>query len=58
MSHRMFRRREQDFIHLRMFECLPFRQWEIVGQWDLGGDGKTYWGHSPKEDWYVKLMRK
>ena len=58
MSHRMFRRREHVMLHSEIFENLPLRQWEIVEQWDLGGDGKTYWGHSPGEEWYIKLMRK
>lgn len=58
ISHRKFRRREQMLIYTEEFGKLPFRQWEIVKQWDLGGDGKHYFGHSPGEDWYLKLMRK
>jgi len=58
MSHRMFRRREHVMVHSELFKNLPLRQWEIVEQWDLGGDGKAYWGHSPEEEWYIKLMRK
>ena len=26
--------------------------------WDLGGDGKCFWGFHPGEDWYAQLMRK
>ena len=26
--------------------------------WDLGGDGKVFWGFHPDEEWYVKLMSK
>lgn len=37
---------------------LPYRQWEIVNQWNLGGDGKRYWFPEPTEEWYIKLMRK
>jgi len=44
--------------HLIAALQLPFRQWELVCQWDLGGDGKQYFGHHPNEEWYVKLMRK
>jgi hypothetical protein len=58
ICHRKFRRREQTMIRANQFEKLPFRQWEIVAQWDLGGDGKHYCGHVPTVEWYIKLMRK
>ena len=58
ISHRKFRRREQAMIHAYQYEKLPHRQWEIVSQWDLGGDGKHYCGHAPTAEWYIKLMRK
>jgi hypothetical protein len=29
-----------------------------MSPWDLGGDGKAFFGFHPKEEWYVKLMRK
>ena len=58
ISHRKFRRLEQVLVHSEKFDVLPKRQWEIVEQWDLGGDGKQYFGHSPSENWYIKLMRK
>ena len=58
ISHRKFRRLEQVLVHSEKFDILPNRQWEIVEQWDLGGDGKHYFGHSPSENWYIKLMRK
>ena len=58
ISHRKFRRREHLLIVSEKFSKLPNRQWEIVSQWDLGGDGKHYCGHFSEEDWYVKLMRK
>ena len=56
--HRMFRRQERVMIHKNQFERLPCRQWEIVSQWDLGGDGKCYYRGDPTEEWFVKLMRK
>ena len=56
--HRMFRRQERVMIHTNQFERLPCRQWEIVSQWDLGGDGKCYYRGDPTEEWFVKLMRK
>ena len=58
ISHRKFRRRERLLTHSEMYGRLPFRQWEIVKQWDLGGDGKCYFGHEPTAEWYIKLMRK
>lgn len=57
-SHRKFRRRENMLVSSGRYEYLPYRQWEIVEQWDLGGDGKVYWGHFPSEKWYIRLMRK
>ena len=58
VSHRMFRRRERILIHTDMLDLLPFRQWEIVSQWDLGGDGKCYFHGDATDEWYIKLMRK
>ena len=58
ISHRKFRRKEAIVIISGEYDLLPTRQWEIVEQWDLGGDGKHYCGHSPNEEWYIKLMRK
>jgi len=29
-----------------------------MSPWDLGGDGKAFFGFHPDEGWYVKLMRK
>ncbi len=29
-----------------------------MSSWDLGGDGKTFFGFYPNEDWFAKLMRK
>ena len=37
---------------------LPIKQYELTNQWDLGGDGKTYWGKLIGEEWYERLMRK
>ena len=58
ISHRKFRRKEATVIISGEYDLLPTRQWEIVEQWELGGDGKHYCGHSPNEEWYIKLMRK
>jgi len=40
------------------YDRLPFLLIQVTNQWDLGGDGKVFWGHSPDEEWYIKLMRK
>lgn len=37
---------------------LPIRQIEITDSWNLGGDGKTYYGYHPNEDWFMRIMRK
>ena len=58
ICHRKYRRREQVLMHSGKYDQLPFRQWEIVEKWDLGGDGKHYCGHVPTAEWYIKLMRK
>lgn len=58
MSHRKFRRKERVLIQTQQFNHLPWRQLEVMEQWDLGGDGKVYWGHYPQEEWYTRLMRK
>ena len=29
-----------------------------MSSWDLGGDGKAFFGFHPEEEWYVKLLRK
>ena len=57
-SHRKFRRHEKVCLATGNYDSLFFRQWESVDQWDLGGDGKCYWGRQPEEEWYVRLMRK
>jgi hypothetical protein len=58
ISHRKFRRREHVLMHNQHFEKLPRRQYEITCQWDLGGDGKCFYGWAPEEEWYQKEMRK
>ena len=37
---------------------LPRRQYEITCLWNLGGDGKCFWGWAPEEEWFQKEMRK
>ncbi len=60
VSHRAFRKRERQLIHMSKFDCLPLRQIELVSPWDLGGDGKGKWFNLFYDDYeyYLKLMRK
>ncbi|MBQ7062876.1 MAG: hypothetical protein IJM88_06275 [Bacteroidales bacterium] len=57
-SHGRFRRRERMLILSGRFDRLPYRQYEITDQWDLGGDGKCFWGFAPDEEWFIRAMRK
>jgi hypothetical protein len=41
-----------------MFNLLPLKSFEVMSPWNLGGDGKAFFGFHPDEDRYVKLMRK
>lgn len=59
LSHRRFRRREHVLIQGDKYDRMPYRQYEITNCWDLGGDGKNFWGFNREdEEWYVKAMRK
>ena len=57
-SHGRFRRREHMLILSGRFDRLPYRQYEITNQWDLGGDGKCFWGFAPEKEWFIRAMRK
>ena len=57
ICHRKFRRKERILVLSGRFNELPYRQWELVEQWDLGGDGKHYCGYYPEEEWFIKLIR-
>ncbi|MBQ3636108.1 MAG: hypothetical protein II951_10915 [Bacteroidales bacterium] len=37
---------------------LPLKSFEVMNPWDLGGDGKAFFGFHPNELWFTKLMRK
>ena len=58
ICHRKFRRHERMCLATRNYEAFFFRQREVVDQWDLGGDGKYYYGHHPEEEWYFRMMCK
>ena len=57
-SSRKFRRKEHVSLHQGRDYLLPFKSFEVMRSWDLGGDGKAFFGFRPEEEWYVKLMRK
>lgn len=58
LSHRRFRRFERMMIQSGHDERLPIYQRELTSPWDLGGDGKHYFGKYPDEEWYQHAMRK
>lgn len=58
VASKRFRRCVKILISQEKYELLPIRSIEMTSSWDLGGDGKTYYGYHPHCDWYVKLMRK
>ena len=58
LCHRKFRRKERTMIQKGDFARLPFRMFEVTEQWDLGGEGKCFFGINHNEEWFVKLMRK
>lgn len=43
-ASRRFRRRTKILISQGKFDKLPFKSIEITSTWDLGGDGKMFWG--------------
>lgn len=57
-SHGRFRRLEHTLVHCGKYDLLPYRQIEITSPYDLGGDGKSFWGYHPEEEWFIKAMRK
>ena len=58
VSHRRFRRCEKMVLLSGKEILLPLRQFELTNQYDLGGDGKRYYGYRPNEEWFVRVMRK
>ena len=57
-SSRKFRRKAHVLLHQGKHHLLPFKPFEVMRSWDLGGDGKHFCGFHPEEEWYAKLMRK
>ena len=57
-SSRKFRRKANVLLHQGKEHLLPLKSFEVMSPWDLGGDGKAFFGFHPEEEWFVKLMRK
>ena len=57
LSHSLFRQRESMAMRTGNLQDLPFRQWQMVDQWDLT-DGRFYFGDWPRDESYYQLMRK
>ena len=57
-SSRKFRRKAHVLLHQRRDHLLPLKPFEVMSPWDLGGDGKAFFGFHPDEEWFIKLMRK
>ena len=57
-SSRKFRRKAHVLLHQGRDHLLPLKPFEVMSPWDLGGDGKHFWGFYPEEVWYIKVMRK
>lgn len=55
---RKFRRRTRMLLHQRDELVLPIKSIEVMSPWNLGGDGKGFFGFHPDEDWFIRLMRK
>ena len=57
-SHRRFRRHERMALLSGKDILLPIRQIEFTNQYDLGGDGKRYYGKLLDEELIIRIMRK
>ncbi len=58
IASKRFRRRVRILMRLRKYERLPYRSTELTSPWDLGGDGKCFYGYHPDKEWYARIMRK
>ena len=55
---RRFRRMEKVLISTGKYEFLTLFPRELTNQWDLGGDGKSYWGFVRDDERLPRFMRK
>lgn len=58
VASKRFRRRSKMLIQQERYEHLPLKSIELTSPWDLGGDGKAFYGFHPECEWYVKALRK
>ena len=56
-ASRKFRRRARVKIAQGLYEGLPLKSIEITSPWDLGGDGKCFYGFDYGSPWFEKEMR-
>lgn len=58
VASKRFRRYTKILIAQAKYDLLPKRSIEITSPWDLGGDGKRFYGYHPECEWYVRIIRK
>lgn len=58
IASKRFRRRTKVLIQKEAYEHLPLKSIELTSSWDLGGDGKMFYGFYPECEWYIKTLRK
>ncbi len=58
LSHRKFRRRERLMMQVGRYEDVPQWQRELRDSWELGGDGKMYWGTDAEDEEAWRDVRK
>ena len=44
-------------IQQERYANLPLKSIELTSPWDLGGDGKAFYGFHPECEWYVTVQR-
>lgn len=58
VASKRFRRRTKVLIQQERYANLPLKSIELTSTWDLGGDGKAFYGFHPECEWYEKVLRK
>jgi hypothetical protein len=57
-ASKRFRRYTKKLIAQAKYDLLPKRSIKMASPWDLGGDGKRFYGYHPECEWYTRIMRK
>ena len=58
VASKRFRRYTKILIAQAKYDLLPKRSIVITSPWDLGGDGKRFYGYHPECEWHARIMRK